>query len=178
MSELILNKNYTAIVDDNCPSLAFNWSAHKITHKDKSYVYGRRQFSEKDGYPEYTGKHILLHRFIMRQTDPDMLVDHHNQITLDNRKANLRLVSRSQNGRNNTTKRGASGYLGVNLDRGRIVVRHKMNGKLKHIGIFKTLIDGANAYDNYVRTNTDRIGNVNFPIPGDANYIIPLDSAL
>ena len=177
MAEIILNDFYTATVDDNCISLGFNWCAHKITNKDKTYVYGRRMFVEKDGYPEYTGKSILLHRFIMHQTDKDILVDHHNQNTFDNRKSNLRTVTRSQNGRNSTTKRGKSGFLGVYVDRARIISRIKMNGKTKHIGIYKTLIDAANAYDNYVRTNTDRIGNVNFPVAGDANYI-PLDSAL
>ena len=175
MAEIILNKNYTVTVDDKCESLAFRWSAHKIAVRDKAYVYGRRCFSEKDGYPEYTGKHILLHRFIMKQTDPNTIVDHHNQNTFDNRKVNLRLATRSQNARNSTTKRGKSGYIGVYLDRGLIISRIKMNGKTKHIGCFKTLIDAANAYDNYVRTNTDRVGNVNFPIAGDANYI-PLDT--
>lgn len=175
MAEIILNKNYTVTVDDKCDSLAFSWCAHKITNRDKVYVYGRRKFAEKDGYPEYTGKHILLHRFIMKQTNPNTLVDHHNQNTFDNRKVNLRLATRSQNARNSTTKRGKSGYIGVYLDRNHIISRIKIDKKTKHIGIFKTVIDAANAYDNYVRTNTDRVGNVNFPIIGDANYI-PLDT--
>jgi hypothetical protein len=58
-------------------------------------------------------KYIKMHRFIMN-ADIDTLVDHKNKDTLDNRKCNLRLCTKSENMRNRAmSKNNKSGYKGV-----------------------------------------------------------------
>lgn len=64
-------------------------------------------------------KHVRLHRLIMNITDPSIIVDHikhpfGNQHKVDNRKSNLRLVTKSQNNINrHKRKNNKSGVVGV-----------------------------------------------------------------
>lgn len=56
---------------------------------------------EKMGY-------YFLHRVIMGIDDPSIIIDHINQNPLDNRRANLRLCDRSENGRNRGKQKNSS----------------------------------------------------------------------
>lgn len=74
----------------------------------------------------YSGvpNHLQLHRIIMGCTQSTEIVDHINLNTLDNRKSNLRVVTRLENNQN---KRGAYknnllGYRGVKRCKNRYVV--------------------------------------------------------
>jgi hypothetical protein len=61
------------------------------------------------------GKVVSLHRLIMGY--PSIEVDHINQNKLDNRRANLRLATRSQNEANKPLRKdNTSGYRGVTWD--------------------------------------------------------------
>lgn len=51
------------------------------------------------GQTRHTKKFIYLHRFVTN-CPPDMVVDHINHITLDNRKQNLRVCTQSENSKN------------------------------------------------------------------------------
>lgn len=77
-------------------------------------------------------------------------IDHINRLPWDNRKSNLREVNRSQNQQNRVShKETVSKYKGVtwriheNLWHSRI----RFNGKLLHLGYFKTEKDAAIAYN-------------------------------
>ena len=60
---------------------------------------------------------IRMHRLIMNCHDTDLIVDHINHIPFDNRKANLRVCSRSQNGMNKKIpSNNTSGNIGVSYD--------------------------------------------------------------
>lgn len=91
-----------------------------------------------------------FHRVIM-STEGDQLVDHINRNGLDNRKANLRLCTESQN-RANTTKRAgcSSQFKGVLNDRGgwNAAIR---KGRQVHIGRYRTEIEAALAYNEAAR---------------------------
>lgn len=64
-----------------------------------------------------TGKNIRLHRFVLDYTG-ELLVDHINRNPLDNRKSNLRLVTRSQNIQNTKIRTdNSSGVRGVFYDK-------------------------------------------------------------
>lgn len=92
----------------------------------------------------YKRKTIYLHRFIM-DAPKDKEVDHVNFDGLDNRKSNLRVVTRKQNQQN---KRGlcrsdnkSSGHRNVYFDKtiGKYKVCFRIDGKSKHIGVYESL---------------------------------------
>jgi hypothetical protein len=88
----------------------------------------------------------LMHRAIMNNPS-GLLVDHINHETLDNRKDNLRIVTSSQNSLNRKImSTNKSSVTGVVSRRGIFEVAIGENGKIKHIGTFKTLEAAAAAY--------------------------------
>jgi len=111
-------------------------------------------------------KKVYMHRLIMR-APKGKLVDHGNGDGLDNRRANLRLATRSQNmmNRSKTKKKTSSRYIGVCFDKGckrwraAIRVRHKQ----RHLGSFKSEIAAACAYDNAARKYHKEFARLNFP---------------
>ena len=85
-----------------------------------------------------TGKRILLHRLVMHP-EKDEVVDHINRDKLDNRKANLRVCTSSDNAKNRgTRKNNVSGVTGVtwNKQASKWEARINMSGKRIHLGAF------------------------------------------
>lgn len=77
-----------------------------------SYVRGN-WYAVHTKYADGKYSQIKLHRFVMRETDPNIKIDHRNQNGLDNRKHNLRRATIRQNTRNTgLTVRNKSGYKG------------------------------------------------------------------
>lgn len=63
-------------------------------------------------------KHIMLHRLVMGVTDSDVYVDHIHHNLADNRKSELRVVSRGENNCNKQlSKANTSGNTGVTFDK-------------------------------------------------------------
>jgi hypothetical protein len=76
--------------------------------------------------------------------------DHENHNTLDNRRTNLRKVTRSQNQYNRKVRVDcSSGYKGVRYLReiGKWQSRIVCDGKEIHIGVFMSAKEAATAYD-------------------------------
>lgn len=82
------------------------------------------------------GKYDTLHRFLIGAKSGEF-VDHVNGNTLDNRKANLRLCTISQNGMNSSQRPGKSGITGVGIHQGKYVVKFKIHGKEKYFGRYR-----------------------------------------
>jgi hypothetical protein len=105
--------------------------------KDKFYVKGDMRING-------VTTPLRLHRCIM-DTPDDLVVDHINHDTLDNRRSyNLRNVTRAQNNQNQLDQRmnnKTSGYRGVCWDqrRERWVVNLRVNGKKIYSGVFEDL---------------------------------------
>ena len=164
-NEIIVDSDIAYIVLRNIEE---NEIARAIIDKkniEKVMTYKWRLLSGK-GYVVATHKNkpLLLHRFIMG-TPPNMLTDHINMDKLDNRECNLRICNDSGNMQNRdeliTNKSGFKG-----------VYYHKQTGKWassitskgikKHIGLFDTPKEAAQAYNNiaiklhgeYARPNT------------------------
>lgn len=77
--------------------------------------------------PKYKGNNKYMSRIIL---DTDQFVDHINHNKLDNRKSNLRIVTRSQNQMN-------VNYKGVyKLNNGKYSAKIKLNQKQIHLGVY------------------------------------------
>lgn len=111
-------------------------------------------------------KNTMLHRFLMGNPE-GMQVDHINNLTTDNQRSNLRVVTRTQNNRNRTSRKGAtSKYLGVswakanNKWRAGISIGPK---KHKNLGYYLTEEEAAEAYDLAAIEKYGEFANLNFP---------------
>ena len=121
------------------------------TQKDEPFIIDASDYEKVkeycwrkniDGYIVTTvgRKNLFLHRFIMEVSD-DMVVDHINHDTGDNRKLNLRCVSQSknmQNARNN--RRNIDGVKGVTFDRKwkKWIARITVNKETIRLGYYDT----------------------------------------
>jgi hypothetical protein len=99
-----------------------------------------------------------LSRFILGVTDRKSDVDHINHETLDNRKENLRIVTKRQN-QQNRRKPKSSKYPGVSWSasakRWRAFIL--TNGVRKFLGNFKVERDAAVAYEHAVRATGEEL---------------------
>jgi hypothetical protein len=108
---------------------------------------------------------VRLHREIMQPTN-GLLVDHRNGNGLDNRRANLRLATHTQNMHNCRKRKNAtSQFIGVCLDKKRKLWESTItsNGKKIYLGRFKTEIDAARAYDEAALKYHKDFARLNFP---------------
>jgi hypothetical protein len=133
-----------------CPDTGvFTWRVTRGGHVQAGRVAG----TLKQGYGQIMvdKKHYYAHRLAWLYTHgvwPSML-DHINRDKLDNRIVNLREVTWSQNGQNQTSDpKNTSGYRGViwEKNRNKWRARIQVNRKLIHIGYFDTVEDAARAY--------------------------------
>ena len=111
-------------------------------------------------------KMVSMHREIMRPPG-HLLVDHRNNNTLDNRRANLRLASHSENSYNRpkTKAKTTSQYIGIYLEKrtGRWTVKIRANGKRLWLGRFESEIEAAKAYDAAAKKYHGEFARLNFP---------------
>lgn len=143
-----------------------------ILHEKENYVEGRFQNGEvfyidyedfekvskyywhlEKGYARGTRHNTLMHRFILGLTGDkharyNIEVDHINRNRLDNRKSNLRVITRKENMMNKSDyKNNTSGIKGVkwnkNLNKWQVQISH--NGKRVHLGVFEDLEDAKKA---------------------------------
>jgi hypothetical protein len=93
---------------------------------------------------------VLLHRQILG-AKRGQCVDHSNHNKLDNRRANIRICTQQENGRNQlkTKSKRSSKYKGVCWHKyaKRWMAHITIDLKLKYIGVFKKESDAAAAYN-------------------------------
>lgn len=111
-------------------------------------------------------KYMYLHREIMKPPK-GLLVDHKNGDSLDNRRANLRLATHSQNihNRRKIKTKTASIYIGVFFDKrmDKWGAKIRFQNKRIYLGSFKSEIDAARAYDDAAKKHHGEFARLNFP---------------
>jgi hypothetical protein len=141
MRELILNKGFVALVDD----------------EDYEYLSQFKWNVNGGGYaeawtPMINGKRrrIKMHREIIKASN-GLIVDHINHNCLDNRKENLRLCSHAESmmNRRKPNKSLTSQFKGVsfNTQMGKWKARIKANKRDIHLGYFDDEVEAAKAYN-------------------------------
>jgi hypothetical protein len=120
----------------------FNWYVQKLSYCE-GWVACRKWWTD--------GKRtvVLMHRELCN-APANMDVDHKNHNTLDNRGANLRICTKSENSQNRRLRRdNSSGYKGVYATRdGNWMAQIRTSGKLIYLGTFD---DPELAHSAYVR---------------------------
>lgn len=106
---------------------------------------------------------VLMHRLICN-TPKKMFTDHVNGNTLDNRRANLRACTNSQNQANSAKKKNnKSGYKGVvQVTKNRWLAKINKDNKRRSLGWFDNPVDAAKAYDKAARELHGQFARTNF----------------
>lgn len=140
--EIPLSQNKVAIVDPgDYEALAkFKWQSAR--NKNSGYFYAIRSFWLPDG--RHTT--VQMHREILN-APKDLMVDHKNHDTLDNRRQNIRLADRYQNQYNAKTHKGnRAGLKGAQWQCGKWSSRIRCRGVSKFLGYFASAEEAHAAY--------------------------------
>lgn len=97
------------------------------------------------------GKYIALSRYLMK-AKRGQIVDHINRNPLDNRRANLRFVTQSQNQHNTLRRKNKSGHKGIyKIDKlGLYKAVVEIDGEVHYLGYFKKMRDAVKVYRAFV----------------------------
>ena len=123
--------------------MQYSW----YVHKEKNCASGERYVAEA----RVNGKYIHMSRYLMK-AKPGQIVDHINRNPLDNRRANLRFVTRSQNRHNMLRRHNKAGHKGIykvlNLDL--YTAEVSIKGKKYNLGYFKKKREAIKVYREFV----------------------------
>lgn len=118
---------------------------------------------------------VSLHRVILNPP-PNLLVDHKNCHSLDNRRGNIRLATPLQNvyNKSKTRSKTSSKFIGVCREKrsGRWVVYIKHHRKTIYIGGFDSEIVAARAYDTAAKKYHGEFAKLNFPERSEAHSVL------
>lgn len=158
-----LTQGKVALVDESDYRLVsqFKWYAH--FHGPTGNWYADAHDAESWKKDPETRRHIRMHRVILGRLADGKFVDHKNGNGLDNRRANIRIADRSQNGLNRKMHRNnTSGYRGVTLSKGRWRARIQNSVIKISLGSFDTKKEAAKAYDAAAKKYFGQFARLNF----------------
>lgn len=157
MKKIKLTQGKYALVDD----IDFNylnqwkWYYHKTGYAIRDVWYPSEKRREK----------VRMHRVIAK-TPEDMVTDHVNQDKLDNRRSNLRICTTPENLFNRPAYKDRL-YKGTQKNGKKWVAKIVFNKRQYYVGIFKTELEAAEAYNNKAKelhgsfANLNQIGEIN-----------------
>jgi len=139
--ELTLPGGHICLIDDADELLisGFDWRVLKLKHTFYAHAW-------------HGQLHLYMHRLVAG-APAGKYVDHANRNGLDNRRANLRVATKSQNGANRVAdarvRRTTSDYKGVFFDRsrGKWAATIHVDGKSKALGRYEAEVQAAEAYN-------------------------------
>ncbi len=167
---------YTVLVDeiDYDSILGFTWYIINRTNLANYYsVYRRKKISLPNEklrrVTEYLSQFIMM-KYASKDSFMEMVIDHANRNTLDNRRCNLRLFTKSQNAINRgPTRKSKSGIKGVNWHKAssswiaQICANDATDGKSIHLGCFEQIFDAGREYDQAAWKYFGNIAYFNYP---------------
>lgn len=162
MKQISLTQGKYALVDDEDFE---RLNQHKWQVCKKGYCFYAQRSIQKSNGGWTTSP---MHRQVM-SAPPDMQVDHHNHNGLDNRKANLRLCTRSQQQHNQLShKNTSSKYKGVCWYKlyKKWLASIRYMYKSYHLGYFYNEVEAAKAYDAKAKEIFGEFACLNFPDKG------------
>ena len=131
-------------------------SDYNIVNKYSWFSKGNKNYVTA----KINNKDVYLHRLLM-SPPPNMVVDHINGSTLDNRRENLRVCTPKENSRNSIVKiTNQTGIKGVSYSKKLDLLGRKCysarcynnDGKRICLGYFKTSNEAGIAYANFAKT--------------------------
>jgi hypothetical protein len=137
MKTIPLPQNRVALVDDDDYERVsqYRWNVN-------SSGYAQRDFGQRRGIR----KIVSMHQFILN-TPKGFEADHRNLNKLDNRRKNLRVVTRNQNQWNRPVQKNSRlGVKGVQRRGNRYIARIQVFHVKRVIGSFATIEEAARAY--------------------------------
>lgn len=170
MKLISLTQGCFAKVDDADYEWLNQWKW--FAHRSRRTWYAQRMGREING----KRKTLMMHQAIIGRPPEGMIPDHKNRNGLDNQRSNLRFATHSQNKKNSTKRLGLhSKYLGVFICKSYYVskitkikkeycywsaqITH--NSKKIHLGLFKTEIEAALAYNEAAKKYHGEFSNLN-----------------
>ncbi len=160
MPTIELTKGRVTTVDEADYDFLMQWSWH--WHNG----YAKRGYRDNG-----VRKGVFMHRALLG-AQPPLFVDHINGDKLDNRRENLRLVTKLQNCQNIRSSRNQKkgGFKGVSLDakRGKWCAYIRIpgparQGRSKYLGAYLTAVEAAMAYDAAAGELFGEFAAFNFP---------------
>jgi hypothetical protein len=142
MKIIPLTQGFETIVDDEDYDFLMQWKWHVCKSHSN---YAMRNSTYKRGKKRH---HIMMHRVIMK-TRKGMETDHENGNGLDNRRANLKNVTKSINQQTrHANKKSTSIYKGVCWHKltKKWSASIQIDNKKRHLGLFDSPIEAATAY--------------------------------
>lgn len=138
-----------------------------VDNEDKRWLSMWSWYLHSNGYAaaRIKGKIRRMHELLIYKF-PDYWIDHTNGNPLDNRKENLRLATKSQNGANSKSRGGTSKYKGVYWHKAnkKWCANIRVNHKKHNLGSFADEIEAAKAYDEAAKEHFGEFARLNFSI--------------
>lgn len=148
------------------PMLVDDWDYEILKNYQWHESFGYARMRKKRSYVGEKTQQILAHRLIL-WCPKKMETDHINGNRLDNRKENLRIVTRSQNSQNKgkRKKEYSSKFKGVSLikESSKWYAGIRINKKSLNIGHYNNEVDAARAYDEKAKELFGEYAWLNFP---------------
>lgn len=141
MKYLPLTQGKAAVVDDDVYDWLNQWKWHLAS--------GR--YAARDVRIGKLKRKIYMH-VVVNETPEGFDTDHINQNKLDNRRSNLRTLTRSQNMRNCLQVNNTSGFRGVSWhkQRRKWAVRAKVDGRYKSLGLYNSPEEASMVYQKAI----------------------------
>lgn len=169
MPTIRLTRGKEAIVSEEDYAYLMQWKWCLLTSKRSSCAYAMRK--TRTGENGGKQRNIQMHRSIIERMNGEPIgkgveVDHINMDGLDNRRENLRLVTRGQNNANKKSSRNSrSKYKGVSWHKARRKwqATTRFREERFHLGYFSTEEEAAKAYDAKAEELFGKFARLNFP---------------